>query len=79
MARGAVVRDFKRPLWTIMAMILFISIALQTSAWTTLISPKYIFIKSNMTGYELDLMSPAFREYFTALGLSGEDGALTAD
>jgi len=60
-------------------LILLIATALQTAAWTTLLSPKNIVIKSNITGYELDLMSPAFREHFTTLGLSGEDGAFIAE
>ncbi|KAF9045106.1 hypothetical protein BJ165DRAFT_132964 [Panaeolus papilionaceus] len=60
-SQTSVIKNFKRPLWSIGAIVALIAVNSQTAGYTTLFTPGEIEIVSSMTGFELDLRSPAFQ------------------
>ncbi|PPR04587.1 hypothetical protein CVT24_012015 [Panaeolus cyanescens] len=66
MSQSSVIKNFKRPLWTIGAILAIIAVNSQTAGYTTLFTPKKVEIVSPMTGFELDLRSPAFQALMEA-------------
>jgi len=62
MAKPSPIKNFRRPLWTISALILALAVNSQTASWATLMVPRIIEIESRMRGYDLDLASFGFKK-----------------
>ncbi|KAF8159957.1 hypothetical protein B0H34DRAFT_674230 [Crassisporium funariophilum] len=65
-SQGKPIKDFIRPWWTTLSIILALAVATQTAGYTTLLLPKQIVIPTTMLGTELDLASPAFQNLMAA-------------
>ncbi|KAJ7232628.1 hypothetical protein B0H12DRAFT_1328025 [Mycena haematopus] len=58
----SVVLDHRKPAWSVASILLLILAGVQTSGWSTLLTPLLILIPTTMTGTELDLSSPLLRQ-----------------
>ncbi|KAJ7841485.1 hypothetical protein B0H14DRAFT_3694146 [Mycena olivaceomarginata] len=54
--------DFKKPTFTLTAIVIIILTGVQTAGWSALITPRAIVINTPLIGYEIDLSSPLLRQ-----------------
>ncbi|KAJ7343062.1 hypothetical protein DFH08DRAFT_963071 [Mycena albidolilacea] len=54
--------DFKKPTFTLTAIVIIILTGEQTAGWSALITPRAIVIKTPLIGHEIDFSSPLLRQ-----------------
>ncbi|KDQ51022.1 hypothetical protein JAAARDRAFT_81609 [Jaapia argillacea MUCL 33604] len=63
LSRKSFALNSRHPWWTLGTAIFVVALSAQTAGWSTLLSPTTLMVERTINGLELDIGSPAFREF----------------
>ncbi|KDQ51024.1 hypothetical protein JAAARDRAFT_199415 [Jaapia argillacea MUCL 33604] len=66
LSKKSFVLNPRNPWWTVGTAIFVVAMSAQTAGWTTLLTPTALTVECSINGVELDIGSPAFRDFVEA-------------